>query len=249
MMRFLILPILILNFGCNPLQTITNGETDLDDDFFRGQNNSSLTHDLISFWAFNETGSSDHRYDYNGVNNFTHNIGGINYTSGRFGNAIDCSTIDGSNNLNAITTANMNLGTGSDFTISFWLYMNSFNAGEMLLDFNSVFNITASGSSEITFWFFSNTLSIPVSTGNWIHYAITVDRDTGMNAYVNGNFVGSYAFDSTGNNITNQTLRICSDAAFAATVFNGRLDGLGAWSRMLSSREISDLYYGNTNLD
>jgi hypothetical protein len=245
-MKLLFLSLFILS-SCNPLKSLSDGETSLDDNFFEGGGNSDLYHNLVSFWRFEETGSSDNRVDSQGSNTLNHAVGVISSRSGKNGNAIDCSSIDGSNTFSSGSTTNLNYGTNTDFTISFWVYLDSFIAGRYVAYFTD-YNITLSGSNDITFWMNSITTSVPVTTGTWEHVTFVVDRDSGVTAYNNGNYVTFTANDTTGINVTDALYAICSlhDATVATP---GGLDSFGIWNRQLSDSEVSDLYNGYNNLD
>ncbi len=235
--------------SCNALKAITDGETDLDDRFGAGQYNEELWNGLVSFWRFDESGSTQDRSDIQGSNNLIYNQGSINSTGGINGNAIDCN-LSGSNRFSLNSSNNMNFGTapGNNFAIGFWIYVTSDIGGSHIADFSSGFNITLDGSSGITFWVNGNTHVATIGSGSWQHVVFNLDRNTGVTAFVNGSQQGSTVFNTTGSNLNDSTFTLCTTVGWASPL-DGNLDSFGIWNRTLSSSEISDLYRGFNNLD
>lgn len=234
--------------SCNALKAITDGETDLDDKFGAGQYNEELWNGLVSFWRFDESGSTQDRSDIQGSNNLIYNQGSINSTGGINGNALDCSSIDGTNRFTLNSSIGLNYGNNGNFSISFWIYLNTFNAGDYIADFSTGYNITLSGSSDITLNVNGNTVSGNVNTGAWTHVTYTVDRVNGSSTYINGAQQNFTTHNSTGVSYIDSTFAVCSSTGFAANP-DGQIDSFGIWNRTLSSSEISDLYRGFNNLD
>lgn len=247
-MRVYLFLILLSLMSCNALKTLTNGDTDLSEEFFQGGNVQSLYDGLVSFWRFDETGSTSTRSDVNGLNDLIHNIGAIASAGGKRGNSINCTSIDTGNRFSLNSSNGMGFGNNTDFSISFWIYLMSFNAGDKIADFSSGFNISLSGSSDITFWANSTTTSTTIATGSWNHYVFSVQRSTGVSIFRNGVFQGYTPNVTNGQNYLDSTFSICSDIAWIPNV-DANIDSFGIWNRNLSQEEINALYNGKNDLD
>jgi len=83
--------------------------------------------------------------------------------------------------------------------------------------------------------------------GQWIHYAITYDKDMATHKRVNVYYDGvqGYGYDSgtaatVGTNGSPIRIGIGSDDA---NTFDGRIKGVGIWNRVLSASEIQNIMY------
>ncbi len=287
-MKYLLICFLFLS--CNVLKTITDGDTDPDTNFFSDNNNDhcdtsdvstdcfcdetdtssgcyvdntvySLNDNLISFWKFEETGSSDDRSDINAVNDFINFGGGVLTTSGQIGYGIDCSNF-GAIYVNASSSSSLDLSGTEDFTIAMWVKVNSNVLGYFFEKESDIqiHNIdSGSGQhTDVNIWLFGggftlNTTNQPLSYSNWHHVVVKVDRDSGVYIIVDGDIgnatFGSY--NSTSESFTaNSAVHPCYfESAGPASIFNGELDSMGFWNKLLTDDEISALYHGNNDLD
>ena len=136
------LAICFLLMSCNVVQMLTDGETDPSDDFYKNNycddstsTNScnqdstqySLSNDLVSFWRFDEIGSSEGRTDVTGNNNLDVN-GAIWYEDGIHGNGLQSSGFDTSNYTFNGASTGFSFGNNIDFTIAFWMKRSSQSA-------------------------------------------------------------------------------------------------------------------------
>lgn len=251
-MKLLFLSLFILS-SCNPLKSLSDGETSLDDNFFDGGNVESLSNDLLSFWRLEESGTTEDRHDSNNINNFQHSLGNLNSTNGKRGNGFDCNSIvSGTNTFSPNTTTNMNFGLSQDFTVSLWVKAFAGTSGYLFHgESGTGYTIQILSNNEIDVWV-NSTSSSPSSTilnyGQWHHIVVLFDRDSGVSIYKDGAFSEFQAVTFNGTSFNDNNVWICSDNAYSQ-VPNAGIDSVGVWGRLLTQEEINGLYYGNNNLD
>ena len=272
-MKFLIF--IMIFTSCNVLKTLTGGETDPGDDFFPnnncdpsntsnggfcpGNDNNvySLSNNLISFWRFDESGGAENRSDNFG-NNHLLVTGSISFDSGVIGNALQSSGFDSGNYVNIGSPSGFNFGTGTDFSIAFWIKRNT-QSGFLNYIFDKMgatdeiqVSIPASSTNiNISIdGFFLDLNGVLTSLSTWYHIVFLVDRDAGITGYVNGNLFSSNTAITTGVNINNNVLHIGTFNGLGSTDnFAGSIDSMGVWSHLLNDDEINGLYHGNNILD
>lgn len=267
-MKYLILCLLL--FSCEALKDTLGDKAGVDSDFNDNNCTScnddsntdttvySLENDIASFYRFEETGNFENRNDDYSLNNLFY-FGSINYATGKHGNSIDCSTMDSSNYLRNTTSSGMGYGTSNDFSIAFWgnMYFNEGSSSYLLeldygADYVQIYSNAASRDVEISITGVTLNVSNVFSTDNtWYHLVYLVDRDGGLKLYVNGTLAGSNSLVTTGTNLpTLSEINPCGfhSGSFGSR-FNGSLDSLGIWNRLLTTEEINALYNGNNSLD
>ena len=259
---FFLIPLALSFISCNVIQTLTDGETKLEGDFFNESSeeyvNTQLLNGLFAFWRMDEAATGSSKIDLQSGLSLSDTTAGMPSTSGVHGNAIDCSTgTSGSSLLDLSTSFNKSLA--DDYAFSFWIYMPA-NPSGGCADTNTVINFTGgtiaiddldcAGTADVNVTIgVSNAFNdvVDFTGGSWHHFVINVITGaTTIGLYIDGNFVAN----STGTNtaITSGYIAVCSRSDGTQT-FGGKLDSLGIWNRTLSSTEISDLYQGNNSLD
>ncbi len=177
-------------------------------------------------------------------NNGTNN--GASVVTGLIENAFDFELAD-SDNIDYSSTV---INTGSDFTASFWLNLES-NSQDMM--------ILGNGDNTNGWYFFyrgtTNTIrntfganqrdtSYTLNTGEW--YFITVRlTSTNYTLFINN----SQIYSSTVTPVTpNDNLYIGYFLPTPSLYYDGRIDEIGIWNRSLSDGEISELYNSGSGL-
>jgi hypothetical protein len=251
---FLFVMSFILFISCNPLKEIGDTETKLDEDFFQGRGLQSLKNGLLSFWRLNESGLTENRRDTVGSNDFIWNSGSISSSSGKIGNALECSSMNASNRFDNTSVSNLNFGTSQDFTVSLWAKVNASAGNGILFQLGTGadrIDIQVLSNNEIDLWLNNSSTSpnIPlVSYGQWNHFVFIVDRDFGVSVFKNGNNIYTLSTNSTSKNYSFSSLRACSDNAYMSNP-NAAVDSIGIWGRKLTFEEITALYQRNNDLD
>jgi len=225
------------------------------------------TDNLVGWWPFNgnandESGNGNHGTTFNAT-----------LSSDRFNNVNKCYHFSEVNDY-ILVQNNEILSLDSNFSISLWFYsentsiFNSFiskascNNPELkgyvcgLQDFN-----TLGINSKIHFqsypYFYDATPTLPEESGivdlnMWYHFVVTFDKSTNnLIYYLNGEFIESKELffdisqtdlDLIFGNHFNTTYQSC-----IGSFMNGNLDDIGIWNRVLTRKEVDDLYRANNN--
>ena len=275
MKKIFVLTILFSFISCNALKTLTNGETNVDDDFFSDRNcpkgisscgNNSLYDSLISFYRFNESGSDSPSTTYLlsdeiSNNDFTLTTsaspgsdGGRILSDGTRGDVLECHGSGGCD-IVASSLSNMNFGTNQDFSIAFWFNPNLTMVSSEILSFrygagSDVMKISYdTGSPRITVAFAGTekvSFLFTQSLGVWNHIVMNINRSGGSQAFINGSSVGTSADSvTTGYTLNFTKFSMGYGVPAFAGEFDGRMDNLGIWSRPLSQTEAQSLYNNN----
>ena len=205
---------------------------------------------LIYYWPFNETSSTNVAEDIIGNNNFTVNIGNFSL-GGKIGNMLNSSGIG----LNATSIANVNgnfTGTHAR-TINFWAYTNTLGAASEYYfwygpeTLNEGFGL---GKSAANFWVIfgygaANDLTTTTTATTGWHMHTAVYDGTTLTYYLDGSSIGTktHAYASTADIIYLGTY-IGQDQPLANITF----DELGMWNRSLTGSEVFSLYNGGLGL-
>lgn len=228
------------------------------------KNDPTLSTSLVSYWELEE--ASGTRADSHGSNTLADN-NTVGQTTGKIGNAADFE-LDTSEYLNITDGSQTGLDITSDISFSLWVQPESAlstdseraliykwasgdaSYGLTIVDVGGVekirlriYDAAAPGSGVIYDW------DISLGTGTFKHVVVYWDQ-TGHGSgsgtaecWVDGSSQGTVT-DSAAADINN------SAAAFSLSslstgiqwYFDGALDEVGIWSKVISSGEVSDLY-------
>ena len=220
---------------------------------------SSLNTSLIAFWRLGE--ASGTRVDSVGSNDLTDN-NTVTQTTGVINNA---GQFTRSNNEYLSIADNTDLSTGDiDFSISAWVYFDTNtssmyiatkftatgNQREFTVGFYQPFDriragVSTDGSDDVSLN--ADNLGSP-STATWYHIVFWHDATANtINLVVNDGSVDSVShsggvFDSTAD-FDIGTLISSADA------WDGRIDAVGFWKKVLSSAERTELYNSGNGME
>lgn len=150
------------------------------------------------------------------------------------------------------TNNNLGLSTSSDKTFGMWYYRTG-GTTSFTLDYRN----NSGGNFSLTFYTNSTggiifnckgtdvVTSSNLSTNTW-YYLTTVISGSTLTAYVNGVSIGSGTIGSGTTNANNFSLSSYADTP--GGYFQGYIDEVGIWSRVLSSGEVSELYNSGAGL-
>jgi hypothetical protein len=212
------------------------------------------TDGLVAYWTFDEgTGTTAHDtsvYDHTGTL-----INGPSWVTGRQGNAL---SFDGINDYVEINDNNNLDLTGGEFTLSAWIYPESYgealngriidhgggsagDGGWSLLVSNdpngqNLRQSIINGNSGYSVY--SDINSINLNT--WQHVAVTLESGT-ITFYVNGQIKGQTAGVPTPTD-RNAPVRIGMRATDFLRAFAGVIDEVRIYDRALAIQDIMDLY-------
>ena len=208
-----------------------------------------------------ENNTTDSVGGYNGTIN-----GGVTYTTGKLGTY--SFSFDGSSGYVSLPQSALNFNKGNtngnsigDFSVSFWVNLNS--GGASYQTFISNWNDSGYGWQIILnngqFFFFGSDgsngatarvqLPIGLSQANavnqWTHIAVSFTNQSVSKSYVNGCLVNSvsttYSILTSG--INNGRLGVWQrNISTSSWYLNGKLDGITLWNRALTDAEASALY-------
>ena len=213
---------------------------------------TSLTDGLVGYWPFDGDAKD---YSGNGNHGTTH---GVTLTADRNGNS-GCAYHFGRGKYISVPSVGQ-LNEITDFSVCAWVKANALDnycipvlckgchyrleIADNGLDWcqmqnpgaNSVFSVDCEIDGGSVF------SSARISTGNWMHVAVSRNGRQ-INAYLNGNCIGSSSATSSAR-MNSGDIVIGMDPPGALEYLIGSMDELYLYNRALSSSEISALYNG-----
>jgi hypothetical protein len=180
--------------------------------------------------------------------------GGVSYTTGKIGQAAT-----GFSETNKITVDSDLDYASTDMTIAFWMYVydhtTPYRQNPIGKAFGGDGTFTLEPTSGINFYFGSSgedempwdhdTSGVGVLNNTWEHWMITRDRDSRTTQwYRNGEPSGlPFVYSSTVDPVhSTNALTIGDNYVYP---FNGRIDEIMIWNKVLNSTEIQDVYNYN----
>jgi hypothetical protein len=216
---------------------------------------ADISSDLVGYWALNET-SGTTAADSSGNDNTGTVTGTADWVSGRFNNAFD---FDGNSYIDVSRPVE------NDFTICAWFKTTGVGGGNAHFEFMAIadselevindgdfgFGIDSEGrlgyggGGDSGAFDFVNVLSVdPVNDGTWHHGCVTRNATDGIaRLYLDGALEDSDTLTTDPMN-GNPVLRLggFQDSGGNAKNFNGLLDDIRVYSRVLTDGEITALY-------
>jgi large repetitive protein len=213
----------------------------------------TLLNDLESYWSLDEP--SGDAVDAHGDNNLTDN-NGVGTAAGIIGNGRDLER-DSSQSLSIGDNVSLSFGDES-FTVSAWFNLESLptsgqvfgivqkwggTKNEYRLSVGRTFGtplvqFEISGPTGATF---GANFATSLSTGAWFHVVLVHDADLDVVSCIVNNgtpTTGSYA---AGVNDSNGAFKLGDG-------FDGVLDEIGVWRRVLTAAEVASLFNGGNGL-
>lgn len=224
----------------------------------------SLLDGLISYWRLDE--ASGTRYDAHGSNDLT-DENTVGSGTGILGSAASL-TAASSEGL-SISTAALNPGT-SDFSVSLWLWAASLpganraavskgctdndatnSKGFSILTMKSAGGIFAGiGDGSAARVFYQTNVAIP--TAEWFHVAVTADRDDKLRVFVNASELGNVTISAQQGSINPSAAfaigRYSRNSGSPSHYYDGAIDEIGVWHRLLTPAEITEMYNAGNGL-
>jgi len=227
---------------------------------FSPDTGGSLTTGLVSYWSLNEASGS--RGDAVGTNTLTVE-GSVGTTASGIGSLGNASTFNGTGDslyINDADTAGTLDFNNHDFSYAFWYYQENKGDGN-----NGTFiardvagdrqlNIFVSDSDRTTRFYVNDAYTPsagPAQTlGTWHHLAATFDYvgsgTSIMKLYIDGTATTPKT-NASGMGISEHKFTVGSrEYGTSREWLKGRLMHLGAWDKVLTQQEVTDLYNGGT---
>jgi hypothetical protein len=215
----------------------------------------SLVDDLISYYRFDE--SSGNASDSVGGNTLTNN-GATAYATGKINNGADIEY--NNNNYFSITHASQSgLNITGDLSISCWVKPESFTENAVLVakggaSVNNGYNLILLTSGKIASDIFEANgsddsyvrTSDVLSTGTWYYITMTYTASTGkILIYINGSLANLEVDTQNATSIyANTDPFTIGSGSTGSNSYDGIIDEVGVWNRILTSTEITALYNG-----
>lgn len=213
---------------------------------------SALKTGLVSFWELDDVN------DAHGTNTMTNN-GSATFTTGKVGNGVLCSQ---TGNKRLQLADNVTLDFTGDFSIAFWASFGgskpASTAGIVAKydGADSEFRIFYSGSSDDRFYF---TIYDSAETGNQLQasnfgspsvstfyfFVAMCDADGNISINVNNGTANTMAKTKT---ITHAAAPFYIGADAPTEEWEGIIDQVGYWTRLLTADEQTQLYNGGSGL-
>lgn len=211
---------------------------------------STLPTSLLSYWSLEETTGS--RIDTPGTFDLTDN-NSTGYGTGKQGNAADFTPND---NLSIAEQSSLRYTGSVNLSASFWfkadtvsgvqglvgMYNGTSDAEEWLVYLNgtSLILLVRNQGAAVT-W------SSSISTGTWYHVVVTMNSSNAYSMKVN-NGTAVTGSGASGTFDVPLTFRIGAYGIVAAGHFNGMIDEVGIWQKVLSDTEITTLYQSGSGI-
>lgn len=230
---------------------------------------STLPTGLVSLWEFEE--ASGTRVDSHGSNDLTDG-NTVGQGTGKQG---DCADFEAGNTeyLSITDASQSGLDFTSDFSISLWANFESLTGDHFLVCKGDV----NAGTRDVAYYLWPNangrvdlrvsddgtlttghnksirTADNAVTTTGWYHIVATWDASAADGSiYINGSDATSTTNGTVGTSVNNSTDAFYIGAresnGSATSTFDGLMDEVGVWSRVLTSGEVSDLYNSGDGL-
>lgn len=200
------------------------------------------TDGLVAYYPFNGNANDESGNAHNGT------VYGASLTTDRHHKANSAYEFDGINDyINTFSTFDYNYRT-----ISFWAYLSDITTLQVLicqdsyllnygLSLVSVTNgqlFLQAGGTGSSVWYQTNN----IVAGKWYHFTL-VRNDSVNTYYINGDLVFATASNNIGSTYNpNVHFIIGSGRALTSQNFNGKIDDITIYNRVLSASEINMLY-------
>ena len=217
---------------------------------------------LVAYYPFNGNANDVSGNGNNGT------VSGATLTSDKDGNTNKAYefTVDENGgwgiSQDEITITSDPLMDSNEITLSAWVYPRSkpgnfanrpltvFGRWEINVA-NEVFRFKVTEDNKIYFQAGSESFgSGQINYDTWSHIAITFGSNGTVKSYLNGNYVDETNFSTPLNVNSQSNLTIGSLPSSNGTwyFFDGKLDELGYWNRVLTSQEILNLFSGSADI-
>lgn len=235
------------------------GGTKVDSAVSQPQGTGRLDSGLAGYWAMDD-GSGTSATDSSTNANTGTLTGGPAWTTGQIGSAVD---FDGTDDYVTVADADaLDVADSTHFTLTGWFNRDTFTADHTIIakrngqaagdtgyvlyvdDANDdvVFEVS-DGTDE-----YSRTSTSSFTSSGWQHVAAVFDDTLGMTIYINGTVKQDAASGTLGNigSLANTVAFRSGAESDAGSPFDGKLDEIRLYNRVLSPDEVNQLYRLNS---
>lgn len=219
---------------------------------------------LKGWYPFNADAKDYSKYGNNGT------ATGVTSATDRFGSANAAYNFNGSSRI--VLSKQAPLGALPGHSISVWINKNTANDGVIFTNYNGSYNSNGNNYDNIYFeltskpkWFanfgnpssnsYSGSCPTAMNPGSWNHIVFVRGYPTTAYSYrlylngqlVNDGGVANSPDETAGAQFNCIGSRNTTGSTTQTPAFDGMIDDLGFWQRVLTACEILDLYYGTKN--
>ena len=211
----------------------------------------SLTNGLVGYWPFCGNANDDSGHGNNGT------VNGATLTTDRFGNTNSAYNFDGISNF--INVSNIAIQGNTSRSTSFWFKTNSTTGGMVIATGSGTnqnggtYNLRILDEGFLSFMggnFTSCCYDINPVTGNnlkdnnWHNCVATYDSNT-FRFYIDGNLISTTNLVVSTNGQFNYFGKSNDANTINSGFFNGIIDDIGIWNRVLTPTEVIQLFNQN----
>jgi len=212
--------------------------------------------EYLAYWNMDSLTANFGPADYYGLINGTKRGNATQVSSGKYGKAF---YFDGKNSFVNFTAPSTILEPANNFSVSLWLNANSKTMTQIILDEACIGAINPGTYSGYGFYIESGNLSVYLGNqsnrvgaknttynlplNQWVFAVMTYDANN-LRLYVDGTLKANTAFTSNVYYYSScsKKLTLGSRSGGAASFFNGSIDDVKIFNRVLSPSEIFQLY-------
>jgi hypothetical protein len=214
---------------------------------------TSLTDGLVAYYPF-DGNTNDNSGNGNNAINY-----GATLTTDRFENFNSAYKFDGSNDYMRIDhTEDLNFDSYyNSYSISFWVkgdpaevsYCRIIEKWNELIGTDYPFALEISTSFKANIRTTENYVNFDYGylwDNNWKHIILVVNSENKyMSGYVNNSMIASTSYSSLGTTGNNEEIYLAGHPALSNKYFNGYMDDVRFYNRVLTEDEIQALYHEN----
>lgn len=222
----------------------------------------SLNRGLAGYWQF-DNGSGTNATDSSGNGNTLALTGSPAWTTGQINGALDLSGSGQYGSVADPASGVLDFADSTDFSLSGWFNRDTFAADHTILAKKNdqitnqgyVLWVDNNGSTDTLIFEASDGVdtyqmasSTQFNTTGWHNFVVTWDDSVGMNMYIDGhldNGATSGTFANV-NSLANTRAFRAGAESDAGVPFDGKLDDIRIYNRVLSIDEIARLYQGGS---
>lgn len=192
------------------------------------------TDGLVGYWPFNGNANDESGNGNNGTL-----VGSPNFITDRFGN--QNSSFQGGTTYITCPSSVFQFSMTENFSVSVWFTKSTIN-GRLISTENPEgnFRISKNNSVDLSVQF-GDFLNFNIDDNNWHHLVYTY-QNRNEKIYIDGVLVSTNFDNSTGTLNYGSPFTIGAKAAPSFDRWNGKIDDIGVWNRVLTQQEITNLF-------
>ena len=206
-----------------------------------------LSDNLEAFWKLDEASGS--RADSSGNGRTLTDNNTVTQATGKVGNAAQF-TAANSEYLSRADEAGLSFGNNVSFSISVWVYGDTWTGAqrEIINKNTTEWRLRISNAGRPIFSLPGSTLthSATLSLATWYHIVAWYDAVADVSGMAINDGTPETTADATGATDGTNELRV---GRLGTAYFDGRIDALGIWRRVLTAAEITQLYNSGSGLE